>query len=52
MAGQEVAQLVNQKMETGIYEVNFNAGSLASGVYFYRLITSDHTMTNKLIYLK
>jgi len=50
--GQEVAQLVNQKMDAGTYEISFNAGSLASGVYFSRLTTSDGTITNKLIYLK
>ncbi|MCF7822569.1 MAG: T9SS type A sorting domain-containing protein [Candidatus Marinimicrobia bacterium] len=50
--GQEVAQLVNQKMESGTYDVTFNARSLSSGIYFYRLVTSDQIITNKLIYLK
>jgi hypothetical protein len=38
--GQEVATLLDRVlMEDGSQEVDFNAGGLASGVYFYRLIT-------------
>lgn len=32
--GSEVATLVNEQKTTGKYEINFNATSLASGVYF------------------
>ncbi|MGA9295663.1 MAG: carboxypeptidase regulatory-like domain-containing protein [Ignavibacteriaceae bacterium] len=35
--GSEVATLVNGEKPAGSYNVNFNAGSLASGVYFYQL---------------
>jgi hypothetical protein len=39
MLGQEVATLIdNQLMDEGTNEVSFDATSLASGVYFYRLI--------------
>ncbi|MBI5476109.1 MAG: T9SS type A sorting domain-containing protein [Ignavibacteriales bacterium] len=38
MLGQEVATVLNrQDMEEGYQEVEFNAGMLASGVYFYKL---------------
>jgi hypothetical protein len=37
MLGREVQTLVNTRQAAGYYEVNFNASSLASGVYFYRL---------------
>jgi hypothetical protein len=50
--GQEITQLVNQKMDIGIYKMTFNASHLASGVYFYRLDTGSQTITNKLLYLK
>ncbi|HTK81611.1 MAG TPA: choice-of-anchor D domain-containing protein [Bacteroidota bacterium] len=37
--GQEVATLMDQEqMEEGSQEVEFNAGNLASGVYFYRIV--------------
>ncbi len=52
MLGQEITQLVNRNMEIGTYEITFNASSLASGVYFYRLQTTNQTITQKLLYLK
>ena len=40
LLGQEVVTLLDHaSMEDGQQEVNFNAGNMASGVYFYRLIT-------------
>lgn len=35
--GKEVATLVNEQKNAGTYEVDFNASSLSSGVYFYRM---------------
>ncbi|VAX29584.1 Alkaline phosphatase [hydrothermal vent metagenome] len=35
--GREVATLVNEQQKAGYYEVNFNASSLTSGIYFYKL---------------
>ncbi|MFQ3597325.1 MAG: T9SS type A sorting domain-containing protein [Chloroherpetonaceae bacterium] len=38
--GKEVATLVNGRQAAGSYNFNFNASTLASGVYFYRLQAS------------
>ncbi|HMU43576.1 MAG TPA: T9SS type A sorting domain-containing protein, partial [Ignavibacteriaceae bacterium] len=35
--GQEVAQLVNGQLAAGQHNVNFDASSLNSGVYFYKI---------------
>ncbi len=35
--GQQLAQLVNEEVETGRHEVRFDATGLSSGVYYYRL---------------
>lgn len=37
MTGREVASVVNQAQVAGYYTVNFNASSLSSGVYFYKI---------------
>jgi hypothetical protein len=36
--GREVAVLVNERKRPGTYQVSFDGGSQASGVYFYKLI--------------
>lgn len=50
--GSEVLELVNEKKEAGIYEVNFNASSLASGIYLYKIITDNFVSTKKMTLLK
>ncbi|MBK6912819.1 MAG: T9SS type A sorting domain-containing protein [Ignavibacteriales bacterium] len=35
--GREVANLVNEELETGIFEMTFDASTLSSGVYIYRI---------------
>ena len=39
--GNEVPALVNEVQSTGNYEVTFDASSLSSGTYFYRLQTGS-----------
>jgi len=40
--GNEVATLVNEEKPAGVYEVEYNASNLSSGIYFYRItIQSD-----------
>jgi hypothetical protein len=50
--GSEVSTLVNEKLQPGSYEFEFRAENLPSGVYFYRLVTSDFAQTKKMILLK
>ncbi|MCH7965757.1 MAG: T9SS type A sorting domain-containing protein [Bacteroidetes bacterium] len=50
--GNEIAILVNEEKPTGSYEVEFNASSLPSGVYFYQLRSGDFTQSKKMILLK
>ncbi|MDX2128438.1 MAG: T9SS type A sorting domain-containing protein [Chloroherpetonaceae bacterium] len=52
MLGRKVSTLINQRMEAGLHRVNFNAQSLASGVYFYRLSTGNFSMTKKMTLIK
>jgi hypothetical protein len=53
--GNEIATLVDEEKEPGIYKVDFNVGqtiSLSSGVYFYRLRVGDNVQTKKMVLLR
>jgi hypothetical protein len=51
-AGQKVATLVNESQEPDEYEVVWDAGNLASGIYFARLKVAQYVFTKKLLLLK
>jgi photosystem II stability/assembly factor-like uncharacterized protein len=50
--GEEIANLVNEYQQPGIYKVNFNAADLSSGIYFYRLNVNNYSSVKKMILLK
>lgn len=50
--GQKVASLIAKNMTRGYHEVNFNASSLTSGVYFYKLTSGSQSITKKLVLMK
>ncbi|MBK9097336.1 MAG: T9SS type A sorting domain-containing protein [bacterium] len=50
--GNEVATLVNEDKTPGVYEVEFAAANLASGIYIYRLQSSEFSDTKKMILLR
>lgn len=52
LIGRQVAQLVNTRQSAGLHTVVFSGDKLSSGIYFYRLITNNLTMTKKMILLK
>ena len=50
--GREVKTLVNEFKNSGSYEVNFDASTLSSGVYFYRLEAGEFTDTKRMLLVK
>ena len=50
--GQRVALLVDGTMEVGSHQAVFEAGSLPSGIYFYRLRTGFDFQTGQLMLVK
>jgi hypothetical protein len=50
--GKEVAALVNEYLEPGTYTSTFNARSLSSGLYFYRLRSGNIVETKKMLLLR
>lgn len=50
--GRRIKSLVNEYKNAGIYEVNFDASNLSSGVYFYQLRAKTFVVTKKMILLR
>ncbi|MBN8707270.1 MAG: T9SS type A sorting domain-containing protein [Bacteroidetes bacterium] len=50
--GQEIAVLVNGKMDAGVKEIRFNAKGLSSGLYFYSVSANGTTFTRSMTLLK
>lgn len=50
--GNEVVTLVNEQKPPGIYEVEWNANEIPSGVYFYKLQSNDFYQIKKMVYIK
>lgn len=50
--GRRVSTLVNQPAQAGEHSINFDASSLPSGVYFYKLVTSTGSRTKKMTLIK
>jgi len=50
--GNEVAVLVNEEKPAGNFEVEFDAGNLSSGIYYYTIISDKFVQTKKMLLLK
>lgn len=50
--GKEVKTIVNELQDSGMHEVEFNASSLSSGVYFYTIKAGSYSATKKMIFMK
>jgi hypothetical protein len=51
--GNEVATLFDETVDAGrIYEINFDAAGLSSGIYFYRLIGDNKSEMKKMVLLR
>jgi hypothetical protein len=51
-SGREIETLVNETLNAGTYETNWDAASLPSGVYFCQLRVGDYIQTRKMILSK
>ncbi|MCF7904991.1 MAG: T9SS type A sorting domain-containing protein [Candidatus Marinimicrobia bacterium] len=52
MLGQEVANLVNEVQPAGTYQIQFDASTMASGIYLYTIEAGSFGDTQKMILLK
>ncbi len=52
VTGKLVTTLVNQKLQTGEYNVDFDGRDLSSGIYIYRIVAGDFVQSEKMILVK
>lgn len=52
LLGNVIAVLVNEEKAAGSYEIKYDASSLSSGVYFYKLLAGEFVSTKKMNLLK
>jgi hypothetical protein len=52
LLGQEVATLVNETKAPGTYSVDWLAGKVPSGIYFYRMQSGSFTATRSMMLIK
>ncbi len=50
--GNEVATLVNEQQQAGVYRADFSADNLPSGMYFARITANEFTKVVKMVLLK
>jgi alpha-amylase len=50
--GQEVRTLVNERQQAGFHAVQFDAGPLPSGTYYYRISANGFTAVRKFLIIK
>jgi len=50
--GREIVEVVNKEQPAGIYNVQFDASSLASGIYMYVIVAGDFVRARKMILLR
>jgi hypothetical protein len=52
MLGREVAELVDETKQPGRYSITWDAGVMASGIYFYKLTSGEFRSTKKMVLIK
>ncbi len=50
--GKEIKTLVNGRQNAGTYKVEFDGSNLPSGVYFYKLLAGEYSVTKKMALIK
>lgn len=52
LLGQHITTLVNEQMKAGTYEATFNASTLSSGMYLYKLEAGNNLLVKRMMLLR
>ena len=52
LLGEEIARLVDGVQPEGLHQITWDASSVSSGIYFYRIEAGDFVQTRKMLLLK
>ena len=52
LLGEQVAELVNRRLEAGIHRIDWNAANMPNGVYLYVLKAGNYREVRKAILMK
>jgi hypothetical protein len=52
LKGEKIAELVSGRLQAGSHSVQWNAGNLPSGTYFYQLVTEDFVQNRKMLLMR
>ncbi|MCI0473176.1 MAG: T9SS type A sorting domain-containing protein [Ignavibacteria bacterium] len=52
MLGRKVAELVNEELNAGTYDIKWDASAFTSGVYFYKLQSGNFEETKRMLLIK
>ncbi len=50
--GERIAVLVDDRLPAGVYTIDMDGTHMASGVYYYRLVTPESSITKKMLLVK
>ena len=52
LLGRHVETLVDERLKTGVYSIQWDAKNHASGTYLYQIVAKDFIHTKKMTFLK
>ena len=52
LMGREVVTLIDQELQAGYHTTKWHASNMASGIYFYKLMSEKKAITQKMLLLK
>jgi len=52
VTGMKISELCNERMYPGSHKISFDATGLESGVYYFRVVTPEKTISERMLLLR